>query len=63
MRGGSDRLCDAMVVHGDESAVAARVAEHCARPAPTTCCLQVIGDEEASVPKDDWRRLAAAVAR
>ena len=62
VRGGSDRLCDAMVVGGDESAVAARVAELRSAGADHVL-LQVIGGEEASVPKDDWRRLAAAVAR
>ncbi len=57
VRGGSERLCDAMVVHGDESAIAARVQEHRAAGADHVC-LQVLGETTTSVPRDEWRRLA-----
>ena len=40
VRGGSDRLCDAMVVHGDEGAVLARVDDH-RRAGADHVCLQV----------------------
>lgn len=61
VRGGSDRLCDALVVHGDESAVAARIAEHRAAGADHVC-LQVLGAETINAPRDEWRRLAAVVS-
>jgi len=62
VRGGSDRLCDALVVHGDESAVASRVAEHRAAGADHVC-LQVLGEATTSRPHDEWRRLADVVHR
>jgi probable F420-dependent oxidoreductase len=61
VRGGSDRLCEAMVVHGDESDVLARVAEH-RQAGADHVCLQVLGEELTSVPADDWRRIATAIA-
>jgi len=60
VRGGSDRLCDALVVHGDEGAVATRIAEHRAAGADHVC-LQVLGPEVTSAPRDEWRRLASVV--
>ncbi len=60
VRGGSDRLCDAMVVHGDESVIALRVAEHRAAGADHVC-LQVLGTDVTSAPREEWRRLALAV--
>jgi probable F420-dependent oxidoreductase len=60
VRGGSDRLCDAMVVHGDEAAILARVNEHRAAGADHVC-LQVLGDEVKTPPLEKWRRLATAV--
>ena len=60
--GGSDRLVDAMVVWGDEAAIAARVAEHRAAGADHVC-VQVISTEGfTAVPLDEWRRLAPALA-
>ncbi len=56
VRGGSERLCDAMVVHGDLDEVRARVGEHLALGADHVC-LQVLG-ADAAPPLDDWRRLA-----
>jgi probable F420-dependent oxidoreductase len=61
VRGGSERLCDAMVVRGDEAAVAARVRE--LRDAGADhVCLQVIGADERAVPLEEWRRLSVALA-
>lgn len=59
VRGGSERLCDAMVVHGDEDAVLARVNEHRSAGADHVC-LQVLGPDSAP-PIGDWRRLAHAL--
>jgi probable F420-dependent oxidoreductase len=60
VRGGSERLCDEMVVHGDEAAVLARVNEHRDAGADHVC-LQVLGDASNAPPFDEWRRIAAAV--
>ena len=60
VRGGSERLCDAMVVHGDEGAILARVDEHREAGADHVC-LQVLGETMATPPLDDWRRLAPVV--
>ena len=59
VRGGSERLCEAMVVHGDEEAVLKRIAEHRAAGADHVC-LQVLGADDV-IPYDEWRRLATAV--
>jgi probable F420-dependent oxidoreductase len=61
VRGGSERLCDAMVVHGDEAAVFARVAEHREAGADHVC-LQVLGQDPAVPPVAEWRRLAAVLS-
>jgi probable F420-dependent oxidoreductase len=60
VRGGSERLCDAMVVHGDEGDVLARIEEHREAGADHVC-LQVLGETMTTVPFDDWRRLAPVV--
>jgi probable F420-dependent oxidoreductase len=56
VRGGSERLCEALVVHGDEGAVLARVNEHRDAGADHVC-LQVLGDETNAPPFEEWRRL------
>ena len=58
--GGSDRLVDAIVVWGDEAAIAARVREHHEAGADHVC-VQVLGDGRGYVPVDEWRRLAPAL--
>ena len=58
VRGGSDRLCDALVVHGDESAVLERVDEH-RRAGADHVCLQVLSDETLAPPFEEWRRLSS----
>jgi probable F420-dependent oxidoreductase len=60
-RGGSERLADALVVIGDESAIAARVTEHIEAGADHVV-LQVLGAELGDVPWDEWRHLAPALA-
>jgi probable F420-dependent oxidoreductase len=56
VRGGSEQLCDAMVVHGDEDRVLARIREH-----REAVCLQVLDDGSNTPPLDEWRRLGAVV--
>ena len=60
VRGGSERLCDAMVVHGDEGAVVARISEHREAGADHVC-LQVLAAESNDPPLNEWRRLAPVV--
>jgi probable F420-dependent oxidoreductase len=60
VRGGSERLCDAMVVHGDEATVLRRIDEHRAAGADHVC-LQVLGADLVTVPLEEWRELAPAV--
>jgi probable F420-dependent oxidoreductase len=59
--GGSDRLLDAMVVHGDEAAIKARVDEHRAAGADHVCVHVLPTPEQAPMPMDVWRRLAEAL--
>ena len=61
VRGGSDRLKDALVVFGDEDAVVRRVREHLDAGADHVC-VQLLGASAFDVPREDWRRLAPAVA-
>jgi probable F420-dependent oxidoreductase len=58
VRGGSERLCDTLVVHGDEDDVLARVNEHRDAGADHVC-LQVLGDETNAPPFEEWRRLSS----
>jgi probable F420-dependent oxidoreductase len=60
VRGGSERLCDALVVQGDEASVLARVREHFDAGADHVC-LQVLGADFGQVPLEEWRRLAPVV--
>jgi len=60
VRGGSTRLCDAMVVHGDEAAVLERVNEHRDAGADHVC-LQVLGVDTTQIPHEEWQRLAPVV--
>jgi len=61
VRGGTDRLKAAMVVGGDEQAVVDRVRAHLDAGADHVC-LQLLGPEAASVPRQEWARLAPAMA-
>ncbi len=58
--GGSDRLVDALVVWGDESTIAARVQEHRDAGADHVC-IQVLTDDPAGFPLEQWRALAPAL--
>ena len=60
VRGGSERLCEAMVVHGDEAAVLARINEH-RQAGANHVCLQVLGSDLSKIPYDDWRALGPVV--
>lgn len=61
VRGGSERLKDALVVMGDEQGVVRRVREHLDAGA-SHVCLQLLGESPVDVPAQDWRRLAPALA-
>jgi probable F420-dependent oxidoreductase len=58
--GGSDRLVDALVVWGDEEAVAARVRDHRDAGADHVC-IQVLTADPRAFPREEWRRLAPAL--
>jgi probable F420-dependent oxidoreductase len=60
VRGGSDRLCDVMVVHGNEHAVLAAVNEHRDAGADHVC-LQVLGEDMTTPPLHEWRLIGAAL--
>ncbi|MGH2849000.1 MAG: LLM class F420-dependent oxidoreductase [Solirubrobacteraceae bacterium] len=60
--GGSDRLVDALVAWGDEERVAARVAAHFDAGADHVC-IQVADVGWEDLPREQWRRLAAALLR
>ncbi|GAB2851046.1 LLM class F420-dependent oxidoreductase [Actinocorallia aurea] len=56
----SDALFNAFLAWGDESAIAARVAEHRAAGADHVA-LQVLTADQRAFPRAEWRRLAAAL--
>jgi probable F420-dependent oxidoreductase len=60
VRGGSDRLCDALVLHGDEDAILEGARRHFDAGA-SHVCLQVLGADPTEVPREEWRRLAPVV--
>jgi probable F420-dependent oxidoreductase len=60
VRGGSDRLCDALVLHGDENAILQGAQRHLDAGA-SHVCLQVLGADPGEVPREEWRRLAPAL--
>ena len=60
VRGGSDRLCDALVVHGDEATIMERVKDH-QQAGADHVCLQVLGADLSVVPTNEWRALGAAL--
>jgi probable F420-dependent oxidoreductase len=57
---GSDRLVDALVAHGDEEAIAARVRAHHDAGADHVC-IYVVGGTDETLPLGAWRRLAPAL--
>jgi probable F420-dependent oxidoreductase len=60
VRGGSNRLCDAMVAHGDDAVVAAVVDEH-RQAGADHVCVQLLGADLATPPLEEWRALAPAL--
>jgi probable F420-dependent oxidoreductase len=56
----ADRLFDAMIAWGDEEAVRRRVDEHREAGADHVC-LQVLTADQRKLPREEWRRLAAAL--
>lgn len=62
VRGGSQRLCEALVFHGDEAAVQRRVNEHFSAGADHVV-LQVLGASPTEPPLVEWRRLAKTFFR
>lgn len=55
-----DRVFDALIAWGDEDAVRRRVDEHRAAGADHVCVQVLTGDQNA-FPREEWRRLAAAL--
>jgi probable F420-dependent oxidoreductase len=58
--GGSDRLVDALVVWGDEAAIATRVQAQRDAGADHVC-IQVLTADPRALPVDEWRTLAPAL--
>jgi len=58
--GGSDRLVDALVVWGDEAAIAERVQAHRDAGADHVC-IQVLGDDQPELGLEQMRLLAPAL--
>lgn len=56
----SDRVLDAMIAWGDEAAVLRRIDEHRAAGADHVA-VQVLTADGKSLPREQWRRLAAAL--
>ena len=56
----SDRLFDAIIAWGDEAAIGARVQQHLDAGADHVC-IQVITADPQEFPREQWRRLAAAL--
>jgi probable F420-dependent oxidoreductase len=56
----SDRVFDAIVAWGDEEAIQRRIDEHRAAGADHVC-IQVLTANQAEFPREQWRRLAAAL--
>lgn len=56
----SDRLFDALIAWGDEDAVRSRVREHLDAGADHVC-VQVLTADPREFPREQWRRLAAAL--
>lgn len=56
----SDRLFDALIAWGDEEAVSRRVDEHLSAGADHVC-VQVLTADLTAYPREQWRRVAAAL--
>lgn len=60
VRGGSERLCDNLVLHGDAEEIAAGVTAHLDAGADHVC-IQVLGHTLVDVPMREWTTLAGAL--
>lgn len=60
VRGGSERLCDALVVHGDLEVIRARVREHLDAGADHVC-VQVLGSTLTDRPMHEWAALGSGL--
>jgi probable F420-dependent oxidoreductase len=58
--GGSDRLVDGLVAWGTTEAIRNRIADHHLAGADHVC-MQVVTEDDAALPRDEWRTLAAAL--
>lgn len=56
----SDRLFDAIIAWGDEDAILRRAQEHQAAGADHVC-LQILDSDLSAFPREQWRRIAAAL--
>ncbi len=56
----SDEVLDAVIAWGDEGAVLARVNEHLSAGADHVC-VQVLTADLSAYPREQWRRIAAAL--
>lgn len=56
----SDRLFDAIIAWGDEDAIVRRVDEH-KQAGADHVCIQALTTEPLGFPREQWRRLAAAL--
>ncbi|GIF01119.1 LLM class F420-dependent oxidoreductase [Paractinoplanes rishiriensis] len=56
--GGSDRLLDALIAWGDETAILQRIRQH-HQAGADHLCLQVLDSDSRGLPLHQWRRLAA----
>ncbi len=56
----SDRLLDAIIVSGDEDAIVGRINEHLSAGADHVC-VQVLTADLKQYPREQWRRIAAAL--
>jgi probable F420-dependent oxidoreductase len=59
VQGGSNRLVDALVAHGSEETIAARLWEHLAHGADHVC-VQLLSDGTDPAPFSHWRAVADA---
>ena len=56
----SDRLFDAIIAWGDEETILRRVSEHRSAGADHVC-IQVLLSDPKAYPREQWRRIAAAL--
>jgi probable F420-dependent oxidoreductase len=59
-RGGSDALVDGLVAWGNEAAIVNRIGEH-RQAGADHVCVHVIAEDRSRLPREQWRRLAAAL--